>query len=770
MKNIWKIFTGDVRNITTNWVVAIVIGGLILLPSLYAWFNIKASWDPYSQTDQIPIGLVNEDKGTDVRGEDIHVGNDLVDTLKENDSFEWHFDKRKEALDELEYGNYYAVIIIPEDFSEKLGSVITDIPEKATIDYYVNEKINAIAPKITGKGASVIVEEVGSQFVATVNGVIFEMFNDIGLELEKDLPDIKQFEEYVFTLEKKLPGIKETLDDSQKDANKAEDVLGKAKKAIPEVEKITANSLQQINEANDVLQKAEKRWNELNPIITNDLQKVDKTLKHVDDYLVKINNSEIDLDKGKQLVENVNGKLTKAIETIDTIVQGLEQINKQNPANQEQINSTHETVEKKLQDISEQIGQNEAPGQQDAKQTVDGLISQLENRDPSQTPQVSVEKTIEQLRALQKELQEIQTKTNELANTLDEKQEDIDKTFREIKEKTGTTIQRLDKFNKEFNEKVIPTVDRSVKEAKTTMANAKNILTDVNKAIPKVKEMLAEATKKIESGQKSLTKASNSYPAVHHKVNELAKRIRELNEEADINEIITLLQNNPEAEESFFAEPVVLEENKVFPIENYGTGMTPFYTVLAIWVGGLLLISIVATDGHHLENYTFREAYFGRLFTFLTISLLQTIIVTVGDLYPIGVTAQNPVWFVIFGLFISLVFMTIIYSFVSVFGDIGKAMAIVLLVLQIAGSGGTYPVVLLPEFFQKINPFLPFTYAVGLMREAIGGIVWERAIHDLLFLFAFAVIMIVFSAFLKGIINKQSKQIKEKSKESGLFH
>lgn len=154
--------------------------------------------------------------------------------------------------------------------------------------------------------------------------------------------------------------------------------------------------------------------------------------------------------------------------------------------------------------------------------------------------------------------------------------------------------------------------------------------------------------------------------------------------------------------------------------------MTPFYTVLAIWVGGLLLISLLAVDVHDREGLTGRERYFGRMFTFLTIGLLQTLVVTLGDWLLIGSYIAHPVWFVLFGLIISIVFMTLIYTLVSVFGDVGKAMVIVLLVLQIAGAGGTYPVILLPKLFQAISPFLPFTYAIDLMREAVGALYGSR--------------------------------------------
>ncbi|WP_369405132.1 YhgE/Pip family protein [Piscibacillus salipiscarius] len=254
------------------------------------------------------------------------------------------------------------------------------------------------------------------------------------------------------------------------------------------------------------------------------------------------------------------------------------------------------------------------------------------------------------------------------------------------------------------------------------------------------------------------------------KINELADEIRQIQGETDLEEIIELLENDPEAEESFFEEPVKLNQNKLFPIENYGTGMTPFYTVLAIWVGGLLLVSLLATDPHHIEPYTGRQIYFGRLLTFVTIGMIQTIIVTLGDMYLLGVNVQEPVWFILFGLLSSFVFITIVYTLVSVFGDIGKALAIVFLVLQIAGAGGTYPVDLLPEFFQSIHSFLPFTYAINLMREAVGGIVWTKVQHDAAILSTFGLVALLVGALFKARLNKYTHQLMKKSRETGLFH
>lgn len=145
-QHVFQIYTKDIRNIVTNWVVAVIIGGLIFLPSLYAWLNIYASMDPYAHTSNMKIAIVNEDTGTTVRDEAINVGNEVIETLRTNKSFTWVLQTEKEAKEHLKNGDYFAVIVIPNDFSQKLTSILTDQPTKAHIDYYVNEKKESYCP------------------------------------------------------------------------------------------------------------------------------------------------------------------------------------------------------------------------------------------------------------------------------------------------------------------------------------------------------------------------------------------------------------------------------------------------------------------------------------------------------------------------------------------------------------------------------------------------------------------------------------------------
>ncbi|MGP4042151.1 YhgE/Pip family protein [Gracilibacillus sp. D59] len=745
MKNSLYLYKTDLKNIATNWVAAILMGGLMILPSLYAWMNIEASWDPYSQTDQIKVGVVNKDTGATVREEDIHVGNELVNTLKENDSMDWQFVNEDKAMEKLEYGDYYAVIVIPEDFSEKLATVISDQPEKAEVEYYVNEKINAIAPKITDKGATVIVEEISSSFIATVNGVIFDMFNKIGIELEHSLPDIIKFEDYIFTIEEKLPEIKKILDETLADAENAEGMISDANSLIPKVKEATNQGLLTVKETLDFIHEAEGRLNEIAPRVNEDLTTIQKAVQDTNKFLESVDLSSQNLPDLNQQIDNWNQQIDSSIASIETIEEILHQVKNQ----QETGNADENTSEEGNQESGSNRGeeQNDQP-----------------------TNQEQIDNALDQLTSMKATLQDLQEQLNQANKMIQENNQALEEMMANLKETAQFTNERLDAFITEYKETIEPRVKEEIHHAKSSLESAKNILTEIQNTIPEAQGILNRTATNLANGENMLESVIAEYPYINTKINELADKIRSVKGETDLEEIIELLQNDPDAERSFFEEPVMLKHNKLFPIENYGTGMTPFYTILAIWVGGLLLISLLATDPHHIESYTGRQIYFGRLFTFITIGFFQTIIVTLGDMCLLGVEVKEPIWFILFGLLSSIVFILIVYTLVSVFGDIGKALAIVFLVLQIAGAGGTYPVDLLPEFFQVINPFLPFTYAISLMREAVGGIVWSKVQYDVMVLSAFGLGALIVGSLFKARLNKYTQQLMKKSRETGLFH
>ena len=194
--------------------------------------------------------------------------------------------------------------------------------------------------------------------------------------------------------------------------------------------------------------------------------------------------------------------------------------------------------------------------------------------------------------------------------------------------------------------------------------------------------------------------------------------------------------------------------------------MTPFYTVLSLWVGLLLLSSLLSAEVH--GDYKPYQVYLGRGLTFTTIAVIQALIVSLGDIYILGVQSVNPVLLVLGSVFTSIVFTFIVYSLLSVFGNMGKAMGIILLVIQVAGSGGTFPIEVTPKFFQMVNPYLPFTYAISMLRESIGGIYYPVLYKDISILCIYIIVSLLIALPLKKPINKIYKVFNGKFSESGL--
>jgi putative membrane protein len=183
-------------------------------------------------------------------------------------------------------------------------------------------------------------------------------------------------------------------------------------------------------------------------------------------------------------------------------------------------------------------------------------------------------------------------------------------------------------------------------------------------------------------------------------------------------------------------------------------------------VGATLLISLLKAEADNPgERYKPYQLYLGRLATFLTIGMFQALFITLGDIYLLEAYVADKLPFVLFAMLVSAVFVTITYTLLSVFGNVGKGLAIIFMVFQFSSSGGTFPISMTPAFFQALNPFMPFTYAISLLREGVGGILWQTAIRDILFLLGFIGLSLFVALVLKrplsGLIKKSTENAKK---------
>ncbi|PHD52378.1 phage infection protein [Bacillus toyonensis] len=971
MKQIWRIYKTDLRNVAKHWAAIVIVLGLMILPSLYAWFNIKASWDPYGNTKEVPIAVSNQDAGSNLRGKDINIGKEIVDSLKKNKNLGWKFVDEKQAIYGVERGDYYASITIPKDFSEKIATVLDENPQKPELDYYVNEKVNAIAPKITAKGASGITEEISKNFVKTANGEIFKIFNDLGIDLETNLPSIEKVKDLVFKLEAQFPEMNTLMDKALDDATRAEDVVKVAQKELPVVESVINDGQEALGNLDkffarndetlqrapgtiknnlivmqkgldgaaaitDFLKNPSLDFNlalpdpskfpvlpnitipqipelpQVNGQLYKDIAKnIDQTVNNVfgsirvgttyaQGVINGLQNGNFDPEKAKQDLNKVSENLQGRVDSVSYLIDVFTKFKESAPTDsgkdffQKRIDkltnlkSAIENANGGVKDVANIIGTGQEVKQdvRDATNkkldSINNLVNQAE-ADYNATFVADFEKavsTAEQLKdkagnAQQNLNQEIK-KVNEILDNgregydqavnnysrlkteLEKAREDLsnkgvnglDSTKVALNELNGQfkaswnlandmipvlestnkvladvnsdknlngTISKLNKakdglqkgmdltdkgidaINKgqkpaadviesinevsknvsaqlgdilaKYDSEITPNFNAAIARTKEMSKNTTQILSEADKKLPDVKKLLEDSSKGLVDGRKKLADIKADMPETEKKIKELADKIRDFESEEDLKDIIRLLKNDVEKQSDYFANPVNLKENKLFAMPNYGSAMSPFYTVLALWVGALLMVSLLTVEVHEEgANYKSHEVYFGRLLTFLTIGLSQAFIVSMGDIFLLGTYVVDKFWFVLFSLFIGGVFVCIVYSLVSIFGNVGKSMAIILLVLQVAGSGGTFPIQMTPAFFQALYPFLPFTYAISAIRETVGGMLWDIVTRDLLVLSVFVVVMIVAALLLKTPINKSSEKFVENAKGSKIIH
>jgi putative membrane protein len=322
-----------------------------------------------------------------------------------------------------------------------------------------------------------------------------------------------------------------------------------------------------------------------------------------------------------------------------------------------------------------------------------------------------------------------------------------------------------------FDNTISPQIDSLANNTTDMTNNSLRLLESAKNNIPLINSLLKDANAGTDLGAAQIKKIKDKFPQAEQTIHRNVENFKNLDNDEKLNELSNFLQKDPKNVSDFFANPINLVQNRIFPIPNYGSAMAPFYSTLAIWVGGFTLLSILSIHVEPLEEGKIlgtTKMFFGRFLTIATLSVLQSFIIVVGNLFVIKTYAVSPVIFLIFSLYVGFVFAMIIYTLVSVFGSVGKALALVIMVLQVSASGGTFPIQLTPKFFQNISPLLPFTYAIGGMREAEGGIIWSSLCYNAGILSIYFFISIIIAVFLKEKVNKKSEKFVHKMRESGL--
>ncbi|MCR3760331.1 YhgE/Pip domain-containing protein [Clostridium felsineum] len=714
MKKIFRVFLRDLKSIRKSPSAIIMVLGLCFLPSLYAWINIKACWDPYANTGNIPVAVVNEDQGAIFNNKKINAGNEIVAELKKNKSIDWTFVDEWQGNYGLNEGKYYALLDIPSNFSSGLVSLTTPTPEKPAIVYRGNEKLNAIASKITNTAKDHLAEELKVNFVNTVTKEALKLIKSNSNTLNKS----------------NIVALKETLNEATKN-------LGD-----------TQNQIQNANKS------AEN--------ISAYLSRLQTNLPKITDQITKLQNA---AESSKDLISQTKQTLTTSSNNLNNDMIDVQAKNGQFQALLSQLkNSDGSTSD--LDNIVNQLININSSMNSILKSDLDYLQSIIKTN-----PNPNINSLINSFQGLDSSVNNASTSLNQLKTSVDSgaPKDTINGEIDALSNLTNQlSLSMLNSSNSLYST-VLPVLNNIGDNLNNNLTDISGVLESTKVVVP---ELNALANYGIASSQLSVNQANelnNKLSSLSLDLNNINNKMNSLSDD-DINSLTKLLSMNTDELASFISSPLITKEVDVYGQGVFGVGLTPFYSVLAIWVGVLLLSSLLTTEfknSTQKDHLNIWQKHFGKMLLFLILSLIQSTIIVLGDVYLLGVNPQNMLMLLIFGWICSVTFTFIIFTLVAIFGNVGKAIAVVIMVFQIAGAGGIYPIQTNPKIFGMLEPLWPFTYGINGFREAISGPIWSTVYKNILALGCFVVFFFCMTV-LKKPFHKLTKTMEHKFKESGL--
>ncbi|SDB52822.1 putative membrane protein [Pseudobutyrivibrio sp. YE44] len=721
MKNIIKIVASDIKRLSTNVVAMVVIIGLTVIPCLYAWFNILSNWDPYGKdaTKHLQVAVASSDQGIVIGTEEVNVGEIIISRLKTNDSICWVFtEDAEEAIRGVHSGEYYAALVIDEEFSANMISFLGGNIENPKITYYENEKKNAIAPKITAKVKTTIEREVDHAFVGTVAEVLlkageyFATVDEQGNITGKGIAKLER-------LDSDLNGIIVILDsyialmDSTKQIAETGKAVGDSAKAIAKtaedmtasMEGDTGNVEQDVQSAKNTV---DTRINSLNTKLDEFSTTISVINKRLSDYTVG----------GPKIGPEIQGLYNLAYEKWSGTeeVDGIYTLIKDNwlyPYIPENIRTTIETLNTNFATI---------------KTDIDEFVVAEENSAAN--------------------LNEIRNKT--------------------VTDTDNVLTQAKD-IRDNYSSKLSPMAGEAINSASATVSEVKKLVKYNAKSIDMVVANLNDYKKILSQSEGGLVKSRDEAIEMEKKLSCLIEDIKSLNQNEAYLKVMELLRSDPELLSDFISSPVEVSNEYVYEVENNGSMTAPFYIILSIWVGALIMSTILKTeikDTTGMNNLKNWECFFGRFFVTCMIGQIQTLITVLGAFLFVGIQCQNRLLFWAACAWTSFVYSLLLYSFTYSFGNIGEALSVILMVIQVAGAGGTFPIEVLPDVFQALYKFMPFNYSMNAVRECIGGF-YEHTYRDcMLTLLIYVGVAIFIGVILYHpfkILNEKIEISKEKS-------
>ena len=552
MKKSFQIFKRDLGRLFRNRAAVLILVGISVLPSLYAWFNIAANMDPYGNTKGIQVAIANEDKGADSEQMSLDAGQNIVDNLKKNDQLGWKFVDAKEAKKGVRSGKYYAAIVIPDNFSESLLSILSGDIKQPKLDYYINEKKNAIAPKITDTGASTIQQEINDTFTSVAAESISELLSKEAGELSgKVSEENSSLIKAIADTRKNLDEYNKVLENFQKTVDKSDEIMASAVSMLDQVTVTAESGAKAIEDSGNVLADTRTAVGQFSTEFSNGLSNGETLLN--DTYVSASAKLGVFETKAGQALTAVDSSLSTASSLLDKNQKLLEQL--------KELNDKIQGHTELGQQISAVIGQK---------------ITELENQNASLQELVSSLKTGNQ---------GIQNAVTTAKNT----RISLEKLAKESKDS-------LQNYRTNLDQKILPQLNQSLDSLASLSGNLSAALTGVEPTVEQLKTILNQLNDSLKSSASALGQTGDVLTQVDEALASVQTDLNALQSSEMYQKLTSLEGLDAASIADFMSSPVSIKSNVLYDVENYGSGMTPFYTNLALWVGGLILVSILKKE------------------------------------------------------------------------------------------------------------------------------------------------------------------------------
>jgi len=713
MRNILNIIVHDFRRLTASVVALVILMGIVVVPCLFAWLNILSNWDPFEpeSTGKVPVAVVNCDEGSEMLGLEINVGEKFIDAVNGNDMIGWTILRDPDkAVEAVRAGDYYAAVVVPEDFSDQIMSFTTGTMEHPKILFYENEKTNAIAPKIADKVRDTLKEEIDDTFVDTLGSYITEAANaaeaagldpqDAFSDLSDTMTDLSADLESSIAMVQAFAGLSEAAEDL---LQASDDLMGSSESTLDLGEQFLEAEESRIPEKIDTT-SVEEVIDELTSLLSKDLTKIDSDLSAVRD----------DMGKYNSFVQN---KLGKYKTTVSDMKQSTDKI------------------AKKLKDMG-----------------LTGLSSRFA-------------RISEKLAHIQDRLDKFETAD---ASNWASIQGYIDEILTDVE----FANQSIVKINADVDNELDTKLNQAVSDARKAIAKTRGALSGIYGDMELLEDALEKSDSSLETLEDGFDGTAATLLSLQNGCRNLAELFDRFSDSDILQDVNHLMTNDAEVIAESMATPIKMKNEQIYPIDNYGSVMAPFYTIIAQWIGAMfaaVMIRVQIKEREGLENVRLGQRFLGRYRLFMMIGLAQALLVSLGELLYVGIQCIHPLLFILAACVNSVVFTLIVYSFVFAFENVGLAIGVVMMIIQVAGGGGTFPMEVLPPVFRVMYPFMPFHYAMDAMRECIGGMYEGTYIRRLGALILCGLVAAAIGLLLHKPMKKMIEKLEESKRESDVM-